>query len=686
MYNDWHKTKSKKNPDGDLRLHAKFSDYRRSLKHVIKAVKSRYYCKKLNEYDGNLKKTWSVINTLRGKQKTPIKPQFIINNRRITDRRVIANEFNKYFISIASKLNDAVCEDGSIAINPLIPFTAFLGQSNVSSIFLNDCTADEICKIISTFENGKSSDIPIRVIKQSSKLISPILENHFNKLMQMGQFPDELKLGKITPIHKKDNAEHLENYRPISTLPIFGKLFEKIIYERLYSFLISKSIMNPKQFGFRKGHSTSHALNYSITHIEKALDKKEHVLGIFIDLSKAFDTIDHNILLHKLMHYGIRGNAHKLLTSYLSCRMQYTSVLNNESDKREILYGVPQGSVLGPLLFLIYINDLLRCTNLGTFVLFADDTNIFVSGKNRKDVTEKANIILGAVFSYMKANKLHINQKKSCYMHFKPKGCRNTNCDTESYEERVAINGTEIDEVDSTKFLGVIIDNTLSWSPHIDALNKKLKCSTGQLNRIKDYVPANLHISLYQTLFESHLAYGITVWGGVSSNKLTPLYTSQKHCVRILFGDKAAYLDKFKTSVRSRPYESQKLGADFYIREHTKPLFNAQKILTVQNVYQYHTLLETFKLMKTHTPISIFSCFTKSQRKETLLISPTHSHNFLYKASSLWNTYRAIPGQVQEHDFSAGIGYTKNKIKELLFMRQKIGDREEWADENFNLH
>ena len=191
-----------------------------------------------------------------------------------------------------------------------------------------------------------------------------------------------------------------------------------------------------------------------------------------------------------------------------------------------------------------------------------------------------------------------------------------------------------------------------------------------------------MYKSIYHTLFESYLSYGITVWGGISKSKLNPLITLQKKCIRILFGDKVAYLEKFSTCARSLQVEDQILGAKFFIKENTKPLFNKNVILTLQHLYHYHMILNTYKILNTRVPISLYSCFTLSKRKETLLLTPSPSHNFVYNAARIWNIVRDLLSILT---FGIKISDIKNKSKKLLFHRQKLGDQIEWSDENFLL-
>jgi hypothetical protein len=675
---DWTDSITDENPDGDNVLHQNFRKYRKLLQHIINSAKNTYKCNKILENKENSKKTWQLINELRGKSKKVIKPPFLINNERIFERRVIANEFNKYFNSIASNLNDAIDEQ-KLADLAFSSFEDYLFPNNPQSMYLEDCDSEEILEIIKGLENNKSSDIPIRLIKKSAHIFSNTLANYFNIFMKSGLFPDVLKLGKVTPVFKKGNPEVLGNYRPVSTLPIFGKIFEKIIYSRVYKYAISCNLLNENQFGFRQSHSTCHAVNYSVSLIQEALHKNRHVIGIFIDLSKAFDTIDHKILLKKLDRYGIRGVTNSLIRSYLSRRVQYTDVLGEKSDVLTTQYGVPQGSVLGPLLFLLYINDISRLSKLGVYVLFADDTNIFVEGVSAQEAYEKGNELLKCLYRYMILNKLHVNMSKCCFMHFRPHSASSETHDQQDL--KLEIDGFVIKQCSQTRFLGVIIDERLNWDAHIKYLKRKLNYAMSTLYRIMDSIPKEIHRDLYYTLFESHLSYCISVWGGATQYRISSLWTIQKQCVRVLFGDREAFHDKFNTCARTRPYDQQVLGNKFYMPEHTKPLFATYKILSVHNLYTYHCFMETYKILKFRTPWSLYEKYNISERKPTLLIAGFPSPNFTDRTTFLWNL---TAPKLKFDDFSPKVSGIKNCIKRALLINQHKDLPLEWTPRDWD--
>ena len=384
---------------------------------------------------------------------------------------------------------------------------------------------------------------------------------------------------------------------------------------------------------------------------------------------------------------------------------KYLQFLNEKSNLASIRYGVPQGSVLGPLLFLLYINDIANTTPNSDFVLYADDTNIFVAGNSKKGVYEKANEVLNYVYNYMVSNKLHINMSKCNYMYFRPNIANYQVCARSRELLKLSINGKNIKQVASTKFLGVIIDEDLSWIPHVDYLNKKLKSCCGAIKRIKNYIPESQFVNIYHSLFESHLSYCISVWGGASQAEIEKLFITQKYCMRILFG-KQPYWFITNTCQRVLSYDKQ-MNRD-YSKENTKPLFKANHIFTVSNLYNYHSLIELYKIMKFRTPCSIYSKLHISDRKIMLLLNKVkfdkHKYQFFYNAALKWNqisTFLVEPYEIQlnsihtnendfnsitiNYDFSLSVSVLKAKLKKIIVAIQCDGIENQWTTVNSNL-
>ena len=266
------------------------------------------------------------------------------------------------------------------------------------------------------------------LLKPLSEIFSNVLCYLFNSCILSGVFPSELKIAKVIPLYKSGNSNCMSNYRPISILPTISKIFEKLLHKRIYNFLEDNNIIYDYQFGFRQGHSTIHAVQTAISSVITSLNSSYHTMGIFIDFSKAFDTIQHSILLKKLDHYGIRGTAYDLIKDYLTNRKQYTFWDNSfSSTLMDITTGVPQGSVLGPLFFILYVNDIINCIgNSVKIIMFADDTNIFICSRSLDELYEKANEIPLKLRRYIDANYLHINLKKLKYMCFRSKRSKPT--------------------------------------------------------------------------------------------------------------------------------------------------------------------------------------------------------------------------------------------------------------------
>ena len=336
------------------------------------------------------------------------------------------------------------------------------------------------------------------------------------------------KISKVIPVYKKGSPLEVSNYRPISLLSNIEKIIEKIMYSRLESFLNKNNILFDRQFDFRKGFSTSHALLSITERIMLALDKGQFACGVFLDLQKAFDTVDHKILCNKLLHYGVRGVANHWFESYLTGRQQFVSVSDHNSQLKDILHGVPQGSVLGPLLFLLYINDLNNALTYSHVYLFADDTHILHINNSIDSLCKKLNIDLKLLCNWLNANKIALNNNKTELIVFKHHSKKL------NYNLKLKLNGRRLFPSQSIKYLGVIIDENLNWCQHIKALSIKLRRANGALSKLRHYVPNYILISVYYAIFASHMRYGCQVWGQNQTTITRRILLLQKSAIRII--------------------------------------------------------------------------------------------------------------------------------------------------------
>ena len=320
----------------------------------------------------------------------------------------------------------------------------------------------------------------------------------------------------------------MSNYRPISLLPTLSKIFEKLMYARLISFFSKHNILYENQFGFQSNMSTEYAVNQVLNYIVETLEKNEVGVCIFLDFAKAFDTVNHDILLDKLERYGIRGIALSWIRNYLINRMQCTEIGDVQSELELIKCGVPQGSVLGPLLFLIYINDIVNSSKLFQFTLFADDTSLYYSCKNTHNLEKVINDELAKISDWLSANRLSLNVAKSKLLYF-------TNKNRNFLKGiKIEINNQTLQEVDSAKYLGVHVDNKLSWNVHTNNIKLRLSKGISMLAKIRHYVPESVLRSLYFTFINSHTGYNLLNWGTAPSTYIDTISAKTRKAIRII--------------------------------------------------------------------------------------------------------------------------------------------------------
>lgn len=451
-----------------------FKKYRNLVTKALRNAKRDYFTNLLNEVTvRHPDKTWRSLNTLLNRSRTCNEITQIEHNGAVLSGVHLADEFNSYFTNLVKSNHDESIRQ-------------FLTTPNENSVFLSPTTQQEIFAVFISLSNSRSRDVDgicIRPIKYVLDCILPALEHIYNLCLHSGVFPDKMKRAKVVVIYKSGDKNNFSNYRPISILPAFSKALEKIISIRINSFCDKNNILSTQQFGFRKGRSTELALLTQKDIILQSFEDKKLTMGIFVDFSKAFDSLNHHSLLLKLEHYGFRGVALALFRSYLDNREQCVLINECMSKFMKLTAGVPQGSTLGPLLFNLYVNDVVNITTEATFIIYADDTSIFIQSKDPHELFQIANATLDNLNIWSAANSLKINTTKTKAVVFTPSQKRLY------YQFRVRIGLNNIEVVSEIKTLGVIFNQNMSWTSHVNRVLSSLAKISGALCRVRYVLP-----------------------------------------------------------------------------------------------------------------------------------------------------------------------------------------------------
>ena len=478
-----------------------FNVYKNTLRWVINKLKRQYYFNKFSNCKGNSKQTWLNINSLLHRGVRDAVGEVITEDGQLVKGVQMANYFNGFFTDIASRLTTNLPQGMNYEYFRGLPLIA-------ESFFFQPTDMNEVVNILRSIPNKGNSltDLKPSVLLLVSNTVGPLIAHIYNLGIFKGVYPDLLKVGRVVPVFKSGEATKVNNYRPITILSTINKVFETLSHVRMMKFIDRYGILSHLQYGFRKASNTTLAIFRVVSDWLKTFNKKIYTIALFLDLRKAFDTVDRDILLHKLSLYGFRGIPNSFLSSYLTNRKQYVDVDGHKSDTKPINQGVPQGSVLGPLLFNLFINDIV---NIGSCekVLFADDAVFYVTDESLPVCVDKLRLVISELTEWLQNNKLIPNLEKTKIMMLTPRPVGDL--------PSIHFSGVELEWVSSFKYLGVHIDNKLTFTFHVNEIQRKLSKHHGVFYSLSSLLPRHSLMTIYHSLVYPVLTQSIIIWGGV---------------------------------------------------------------------------------------------------------------------------------------------------------------------------
>ncbi|XP_046685907.1 uncharacterized protein LOC124371605 [Homalodisca vitripennis] len=573
---------------GNLADRIKATDLKKKYDQRLKTLRSQRIADQITNSQNKSKTIWETINSVRSKKQDTL-PQLklTINGQLIEDTYAVAEQFNDYFANIAKYTID---RNNGTARRPVeLP-----GGTHTSELrSLRPTTQEELRSIIKSLKSKNSAgidDISTKVLKHcAEELICP-LTDIFNKSFNEGHVPSALKISKIYPKFKTGSRTELSNYRPISLLPTVAKLCEKVVLTRLLEHCTLNNLITSSQHGFVKGKSTTTAMIELLESVIDSLENGNLTTAIFLDFSKAFDCLGHDLILKKLNALGVTATALKWFESYLKDRSQVVEIKSTvkgttkafRSQPLPIQRGVPQGSVLGPVLFILFTNDLPEYLSEYTKTLmYADDTTLILDNHSPENLCLNAYIAVNMAYQYCDGNDLVVNPSKTSQLGF---GRRSGQINSLP----------EVNLVDQTKFLGVLVDSNLSWTPHIDQLCNRLNSSLYALKQIKAIGDLTTARTAYFALFETHIRYGLAVWGGTSKTNMNRILILQKKAIRIL-----ANLHPLESCREAFPTLNILTVTALYIQELVMYV-DGENLTRLEDIHYYNTRNSTMYQLPTH--------------------------------------------------------------------------------------